>query len=132
MISVFVKTKFLLAPVSGRVVSWSKDEKNRKVGIIPSDVKLFAPVSGVVTVKETGGAAEVFVDPFRGHIELSGSFTGHIKNGSRVKAGDLIAAIDLDGGSLTKVSLIVPQKFAAVQIDAEWLSGGASRIMRAN
>ena len=128
MIGVFTKTKELLAPVSGRVIQ----SRQNGIVIIPSDTRIYAPAAGVISVKSGKGTPKISFNARM--LELSGGFKTHIKNGSRVKAGDVIAAIDLDllknGGYMTKVFLMIQQNGTVKQVDSEWVRGGESIVFR--
>ncbi|MBQ9604110.1 MAG: hypothetical protein IJR45_01710, partial [Firmicutes bacterium] len=77
--------------------------------------------------------AEILINPQRGIISLHGAFTSHIKKGSRVRAGDLIATIDTElmqtNGLFTYVLLLMP-KAAATVVDNEWVKGGSGIVMK--
>lgn len=132
MISVFIKTRHLLAPVSGRSVPL-KAADSRGIAIIPADTVIFAPVDGTLVLKE-GSGLDIFVNFSRGTIELRGKFKCSLKSGSRVNAGDAVAAIDLDllknGGYMTQVRLTLPKNAAARPIDTEWVKGGESPVIK--
>ena len=106
--------KKVIAPLSGKVIALSEvpDEVfSAKVlgdgaAIIPADGKIVSPVDGEIsTVSETLHAygftsddgLEILVHVGIDSVALKGAgFTAHVKEGDRVKAGDLVAEVDLD------------------------------------
>ena len=88
------------------------------IAIIPQDGKLVSPIDGeVVSVAETLHAyglrsedgIEVMVHFGLETVALKGEyFTCHVKQGDKVKAGDLLAEADLKGLEEKQVSLITP------------------------
>ena len=116
----------ILSPLSGRAVSLDEVPdpvfSDRVLGdgcaVIPTDGRIYSPVNGVVTsVAETGHAygflaedgAEVLVHFGLETVALKGSgFTLHIKEGDRVKAGDLIAEADIQLLRESGAQLITP------------------------
>lgn len=142
MLSVFTRTRDIISPVSGRITPFedvpyyraAKERGLMGVAVIPSETGIFAPIDGVVGTKAGSSPnAEIFVNPLRGTISLHGGFTSCIKKGSRVRAGDLIATIDLDflqtNGLFTYVLLLMPRTAAKV-VDNEWVKGGSSIVMK--
>ena len=142
MISVFIKTKTLLAPVSGRIVALNTVPYFREairrgisgIAVIPSDTKIYAPMDGMVYTRQSRSAnAEIYIDSQRGSIALGGAFKSYIKN-SRVHAGDLIAAIDIEfirnSGYFTYVLMLMPKTVSARLVDSEWVQGGESCVVR--
>ena len=132
MISVFTKPKQLLAPVSGRVVPL-KSANARGLAIIPTSVKIYAPISGAVSLAD-GEGAEIFVNAARGIIQLRGKFACTVKNGSRIEAGALIAVIGAELFNrreyMPRVLLIMPKTTAVKPIDTEWVQGGESALLK--
>lgn len=131
MLELFTKTKTILAPVSGKVI---RDvSEGRGIAIVPTDTRVYAPISGIVAVKE--GAAcdmELTADLGRNVIKLCGKgFTSHIKSGSRVAAGDIIASIDYDfvrsGGYYTYLTFFISPALKGC-VTGNWVSGGESTI----
>ena len=110
-----VKTghKSLLAPLSGKAVPLEQvpdDVFSQKIlgdgiAINPTDGKVYAPVNGEISsVAETLHAygftsddgLEILVHVGLDSVKLKGEgFTSHVKEGDKVKAGQLIAEVDL-------------------------------------
>ena len=142
MLSVFTRTKDIISPVSGRTAPFSGVPRYREamrrgymgIAVIPSETGIFAPIDGIVKTRPGSAVnAEIYIEPSRSIIILHGGFTSHIKKGSRVRAGDLIATIDLDfiqtNGLFTYVLLLMP-KMSATLVDNEWVKGGSSIVMK--
>ena len=105
--------KSILAPLSGQAVPLEQvpdDVFSQKIlgdgiAIIPTDGKLYAPVNGeIASVAETLHAygftsedgLEILVHVGLDSVALKGEgFTPHVKEGDKVKAGQLVAEIDL-------------------------------------
>lgn len=103
-----------VAPVQGRVMDLSEVEdqvfSQKLMGdgfaIEPSEGKVYAPYSGEVTVAFPTGHAyglkadngkEILIHIGMDTVELEGKgFTSHVKQGDRVKQGDLLVEVDLD------------------------------------
>lgn len=103
-----------VAPVQGRVMDLSEVEdqvfSQKLMGdgfaIEPSEGKVYAPYSGEVTVAFPTGHAyglkadngkEILIHIGMDTVELDGKgFTSHVKQGDRVKQGDLLVEVDLD------------------------------------
>jgi PTS system beta-glucosides-specific IIC component len=126
------------APVTGRVIALSdvKDEAfssgalGQGVAIEPSEGKIYAPLDGeITTFFPTGHAigimgnngAEVLIHVGMDTVELNGNgFTPKKKQGDKVKKGDLLLEVDLEGvkaaGKETVTPIIVTNtdEFAAV------------------
>ena len=118
--------QFLQAPLSGVAVPleqipddvFSQKVLGDGVGIIPEDGKLYSPVNGEISsVAETLHAygftsddgLEVLVHVGLDSVALKGQgFTSHVKVGDKVKAGDLVAEVDLDFLKEKGVSTITP------------------------
>ena len=99
--------KEILAPVSGKVIpmsqvadpTFSQEILGKGVAVIPSEGRIVAPASGeVVVMFETKHAvsikadngAELIVHIGLDTVNLKGKyFEAHVKQGDRVKAGDL-------------------------------------------
>ncbi|MCM3227274.1 beta-glucoside-specific PTS transporter subunit IIABC [Terribacillus saccharophilus] len=104
----------IASPFQGSIVSLSeiKDEAfatgalGKGVAIIPSEGKLYAPASGVVSVlfptKHAIGitadsGAEILVHIGMDTVQLDGKFfDAHVKQGDRVEKGQLLIEFDLD------------------------------------
>ena len=118
--------KKVIAPLSGKVIALSEvpDEVfSQKVlgdgaAIIPEDGKIISPVNGEVsTVSETLHAygftsddgLEILVHVGIDSVALKGAgFTAHVKEGDKVKAGDLVAEVDLDVLKKNNIPTITP------------------------
>ena len=118
--------KKVIAPLSGKVIALSEvpDEVfSQKVlgdgaAIIPEDGKIVSPVNGEVsTVSETLHAygftsddgLEILVHVGIDSVALKGEgFTAHVKEGNKVKAGDLVAEVDLDVLKKNNIPTITP------------------------
>lgn len=106
--------KELLAPVSGRVIpmkevadpTFSQEILGKGVAIVPTEGKIVAPASGVVQVMfETGHAvsiktdlgADIIVHVGLDTVNLKGQyFTPRVRQGDRVKAGDVLVEVELE------------------------------------
>ena len=118
--------KKVIAPLSGKVIALDQvpDEVfSQKVlgdgaAIIPADGKIVSPVDGEIsTVSETLHAygftsddgLEILVHVGIDSVALKGAgFTAHGKEGDRVKAGDLVAEVDLDVLNANNIPTITP------------------------
>lgn len=118
--------KTILAPMTGTVITLAEVpdpifvEKilGDGIAIIPEDGKIVSPVDGVVSkVTETGHAygfttedgVEVMVHVGLETVALNGvCFQIHVKEGDKVKAGDLVAEADLEFIKETGRSSITP------------------------
>ena len=116
----------ILAPMSGRAVPleqvpdtvFSQKMLGEGIAILPEDGKIYAPVSGKVeTVAETLHAygfvsedgLEVLVHVGLDTVTLEGQgFTSHVQVGDMVKAGDLVAEVDLHFLEQKKIPSITP------------------------
>ena len=116
----------ILAPMSGRAVPleqvpdtvFSQKMLGEGIAILPEDGKIYAPISGKVeTVAETQHAygfvsedgLEVLVHVGLDSVTLEGQgFTSHVKAGDIVKAGDLVAEVDLRFLEQKKIPSITP------------------------
>ncbi|WP_458408377.1 PTS transporter subunit IIBC [Anaerotignum sp.] len=116
----------ILAPMSGRAVPleqvpdevFSQKLMGDGIAIWPKDGKIYAPVSGkVVTVADTLHAygfiseegQEILVHVGLDSVTLKGKgFKSYVKEGDTVKAGDLIAEVDLKYLESRKIPAITP------------------------
>ena len=116
----------ILSPLTGTAVAleevpdpvFSQKIIGDGIAIIPQDGNLVSPIDGeVVSVAETLHAyglrsedgIEVMVHFGLETVALKGEyFTCHVKQGDKVKAGDLLAEADLKGLEEKQVSLITP------------------------
>lgn len=129
----------IAAPVTGRLVPldevsdpvFASRALGEGVGIIPADGRILAPADGLLaTVAGTGhafglladGGAEVLVHVGIDTVKMDGEgFDVRVEQGQSVRAGDLLAVVDLDAvraaGYDTVTLLTVPNTatFAAVQ-----------------
>ena len=118
--------KFILAPLTGKVVPleqvpdavFSQKILGDGVAIIPEDGKIYAPVNGeVASVAETLHAygftsdddLEILIHIGLDSVALKGEgFTSYVQVGDMVKAGDLIAEVDLEFLKSRNVPTITP------------------------
>ena len=118
--------KKVIAPLSGKVIALSEEPDevfSQKVlgdgaAIIPEAGKIVSPVNGEVsTVSETLHAygftsddgLEILVHVGIDSVALKGAgFTAHVKEGDKVKAGDLVAEVDLDVLKKNNIPTITP------------------------
>ena len=118
--------KFIFAPLTGKVVPleqvpdavFSQKILGDGVAIIPEDGKIYAPVNGeVASVAETLHAygftsdddLEILIHVGLDSVALKGEgFTSHVQVGDMVKAGDLIAEVDLEFLKSRNVPTITP------------------------
>ena len=116
----------VLAPLTGKAVSLSEvpDEVfsgkvlGDGIAIIPEDGKIVSPVDGEVsTVAETKHAygftsndgLEILVHVGLETVSLKGEcFKAHVKSGDKVKAGDVVAEVDLDYLKENGINSITP------------------------
>lgn len=129
----------LTAPVAGRVVPigevsdpvFASKALGEGVGIIPADGRILAPADGLLaTVATTGhafglladGGAEVLVHVGIDTVKMDGEgFDVRVEQGQRVRAGDLLAVVDLEAiraagyDSITLLTVPNTSTFAAVE-----------------
>ena len=116
----------IAAPVSGQIIALSQvpdpvfSEKvlGDGIAIIPSDGKILSPVNGevasVAATKHaygfsTGDGVEVLVHFGLETVALQGEgFTPHVKEGDKVKVGDLVAEVDMKLLESKKINTITP------------------------
>ncbi len=133
MTGVFTKQKDVLAPVSGRVVQSGSRKKG--IVIIPSDIRIYAPISGVANISRSDAdVIEIYLDTAHNSILLKGGAISRVKNGSRVRVGECIAAIDpmliKSGGCMTQVRLLLVRDITPKYVDMEWVKGGGSVVLK--
>lgn len=116
----------ITAPVSGKLIPieevpdpvFSDKVLGDGVAVIPDEGKIYSPADGVVsTVAETKHAygfhtdddIDVLVHFGLETVSLSGEgFISHVKEGDRVKAGDLVAEVDLELLKSKGINTITP------------------------
>lgn len=114
------------SPVSGEVVAlgnvpdpvFASEMLGKGIAVIPSEGKVYAPVSGkVVTVFTTKHAiglvdengVEVLIHIGLDTVNLSGQhFTSHVKGGDIVKAGQLLSEFDISAIKNAGYDVITP------------------------
>lgn len=121
-----VKKELLTSPLSGKVLELSEVEDaafsggllGKGFAIDPTDGKVVAPCDGTVMtlfpskhaigiVSDDG--AEVLIHLGLNTVQLEGEyFTAHIKQGDRVKKGQLLVTVDLDGVRGAGYSMVSP------------------------
>lgn len=129
----------LAAPVAGRLVPigevsdpvFSSKALGEGVGIIPADGRILAPADGLLaTVATTGhafglladGGAEVLVHVGIDTVKMDGEgFDVRVEQGQRVRAGELLAVVDLEAiraagyDPITLLTVPNTSTFAAVE-----------------
>lgn len=116
----------ILAPVTGKVVPitsvpdsvFSDKVLGDGVAVMPTDGKIYSPVDGTLdNVAETlhaygfktADGIDVLVHFGLETVALKGKgFKCHVKSGENVKAGDLVAEVDLDYLKKENINLITP------------------------
>ncbi len=119
-------SKSVYAPINGKAVSldevpdpvFADKVLGEGCAIIPTDGKIYSPVNGVVSsVAETLHAygftsdedLEVLIHFGLETVSLKGEgFTAHVKEGDRVKVGDLIAEVNMDMIREKELNTITP------------------------
>lgn len=122
------KPETVVAPVAGEAVAmtsvadpvFASEAMGKGTAIEPTEGKVFAPVSGTITVlADTGHAvgllsddgAEILIHIGIDTVNLKGEpFTAHVQNGQRVKAGDLLMDVDLaaiDAAGLKSTTMVI-------------------------
>ena len=118
--------KSLLAPLSGQAIPLEQvpdDVFSQKIlgdgiAILPTDGKIYAPVDGeIATVAETlhaygftsADGLEILVHVGLESVALKGQgFVSHVQVGDKVKAGQLVAEVDLEFLKRMGVPLVTP------------------------
>ena len=118
--------RFAVSPAKGRVISlqevadpaFASGVMGRGAAIIPEEGKLYAPCDGEITVLVPGGYAigiraynglEILIHIGLDTVRMDGKgFKGKVKQGSKVKAGDLLLEFDLDVIPAAEFSAVTP------------------------
>ncbi|MDD3252745.1 MAG: glucose PTS transporter subunit IIA [Lachnospiraceae bacterium] len=118
--------RFAVAPAKGRVISlqevadpaFASGVMGRGAAIVPTEGKLCAPCDGEITVLVPGGYAigiraynglEILIHIGLDTVRLDGKgFKVKVKQGSKVKAGDLLLQFDLDVIAAAGFSAVTP------------------------
>ena len=116
----------LYAPLNGKAVpitevpdpTFAEGLLGNGIAIIPTDGKIYSPVDGTVeTMFDTGHAAclksstgvEILIHVGLETVGLEGKcFTVHVENGQKVKKGDLMIEVDLEGVKAAGLNTITP------------------------
>lgn len=116
----------LYAPMAGKTVpvtqvpdaTFAEGMLGEGIAILPSDGRVYAPCNGTVeTMFETGHAvslkgdngAEILIHVGLETVSLGGKcFKIHVKNGQRVKKGQLLMEADLEGIRAAGLDTITP------------------------
>ena len=146
-------TIVVTAPLSGKVISitevpdpvFSGKMMGDGAAILPEDGKIYAPIDGTLTTiaptqhafGSTGeNGQEVLVHVGLETVDLNGEgFTVHKKAGDKVKAGDLVAEVDLEFlknkglNTVTPVVICGGADGAAIEMVGSEVSGGKSPIL---
>ncbi len=146
-------TIVVTAPLSGKVISitevpdpvFSGKMMGDGAAILPEDGKIYAPIDGVLTTIAptqhafgyTGeNGQEVLVHVGLETVGLNGEgFTVHKKAGDKVKAGDLVAEVDLEFlknkglNTVTPVVICGGADGAAVEVVGTEVTGGKSPVL---
>ncbi len=105
---------WILAPAAGRVIpmsevpdpAFSQEILGKGIAIVPSEGTIVAPASGEVVVMfetkhavslRTEAGTELIIHIGLDTVNLKGRyFTSHVKQGDKVKTGDLLVEVDLE------------------------------------
>jgi len=116
----------IYAPVAGQAVpvsevpdpTFSSGMLGNGVAIIPTDGKVYAPCNATVDMMFTTGhavslvadsGAEILIHVGLETVGLEGKcFTVHVQNGQKVKKGDLMIEVDLEGIKAAGLNTITP------------------------
>ena len=146
--------EMILAPLTGEVIPlcevpddvFSAGILGDGVAILPEDGKIYSPVDGVLdSVAETKHAFgfhakagfDVLVHVGLDTVNLKGEgFTVHVPQGESVKAGDLVAEVDLKLLEEKKISPITPvvlcggEEEIAVRMSCGKVTAGENEVLR--
>lgn len=116
----------IYAPIAGQAVpvsevpdpTFSSGMLGNGIAIIPSDGKVYAPCNATVDMMFTTGhavslvadsGAEILIHVGLETVGLEGKcFTVHVQNGQKVKKGDLMIEVDLEGVKAAGLNTITP------------------------
>ena len=143
----------IASPVNGEIVpisqvpddTFSQEMVGKGVAIVPSDGKFYAPCDGdLIALFPTGHAfcinsadgAEVLVHIGIDTVKLQGqNYTIHATQGMKVKKGDLIVEVDLEGVKAAGYNVITPMvvsnhaKFSGVEKKSGAVAAGDAAIL---
>lgn len=129
----------ICSPVAGELVPigkvndpvFAEEMVGKGVAVMPADGRFYAPANGeIAALFPTGHAfciltekgAEILIHIGLDTVKLNGEyFTIHAKQGDKVKKGELIVEVDLEGVKnagyeiITPVMVTNPDKFAAIE-----------------
>jgi len=106
--------KQILSPVAGKVIpmgevadpTFSQEILGKGVAVVPSEGRFVAPVSGEVVVMfdtkhavsiKADNGAELIIHIGLDTVNLKGQYyESHVKQGDKVKVGDLLVEVDLE------------------------------------
>lgn len=116
----------IYAPIAGQAVpvsevpdpTFSSGMLGNGIAIIPSDGKVYAPCNATVDMMFTTGhavslvadsGAEILIHVGLETVGLEGKcFTVHVQNGQKVRKGDLMIEVDLEGVKAAGLNTITP------------------------
>ena len=116
----------IFAPIAGQAVpvsevpdpTFSSGMLGNGVAIIPTEGKVYAPCDATVDMMFTTGhavslvadsGAEILIHVGLETVGLEGKcFTVHVENGQKVKKGDLMIEVDLEGVKAAGLNTITP------------------------
>lgn len=120
------KNDEIFAPIAGQAVpvtevpdpTFSSGMLGNGVAILPTDGKVYAPCNATVDMMFTTGhavslvadcGAEILIHVGLETVGLEGKcFTVHVQNGQKVKKGDLMIEVDLEGVKAAGLNTITP------------------------
>lgn len=122
----------VLMPINGEVVNldtvpdpvFAQKMMGDGFAIVPSEGKIYAPFDGtILTLFPTGHAVgignsivEVLIHFGLDTVTLNGEgFTAHVKQGDKVKAGDLLIEVDIDNVKPKVPSIVTPVVFTKIE-----------------